>query len=73
MQISRRSLFLGTAGLGVLGAGAVSLPGGGPRTFFGGVPLRHDFSPPGTRFSPEQLRSELTWLVNTMREVGARP
>lgn len=74
VHFSRRAWLLGSAaGIGVLGAGAVSLPGGGPQTFFGGVPPRHELAPLGTRFQPELLRTELTWLVDSMREVGARP
>ncbi|HZY99617.1 MAG TPA: hypothetical protein VFE36_08595 [Candidatus Baltobacteraceae bacterium] len=69
MRISRRAL-LGSAGALVAGAAALSLPGGGPRTFFGGVPPRYDFALPGTMFSPAELRAELTWLVATLREVG---
>lgn len=56
-----------------MGAAALSLPGGGPQTFFGGTPPQHDFAPPGTTFSAAELRAELTWLVDTMREVGAKP
>ncbi|HEY1977859.1 MAG TPA: S41 family peptidase [Candidatus Baltobacteraceae bacterium] len=72
MRISRRAL-LGSAGALVAGASALSLPGGGPRTFFGGTPPPHDFAPLGTMFSVAELRAELTWLVDTMREVGAKP
>jgi C-terminal processing protease CtpA/Prc len=73
MPISRRAWLFGAAGSVVLGAGALSIPGGGPRSLFGGTPPVHDSSPPGTIYSPEQLRAELTWLVDTMREVGANP
>lgn len=51
----------------------MSLPGGGPGTYLGGVRPRYDFAPLGTMFSPIELRTELTWLTETMREVGAKP
>jgi hypothetical protein len=40
---------------------ALSLPGGGPR------------AAPGTVFDPPELRAELAWLVETLREVSAKP
>ena len=56
-----------------MGAAALSLPGGGLQTFFGGTPPVHDFAPLGTVFSAAELQAELTWLVETMRDVGAKP
>lgn len=73
MPISRKAWLVGGLSLTAAGVTALSLPGGGPRTFFGGTPPPHDFAPAGTLFSPQQLRAELTWLVDTMREVGANP
>jgi hypothetical protein len=60
-------------GAAAAGLTVVSLPGGGPRTFFGGTAPAHEFAPAGAVFSPRELRAELTGLVDTMREVGANP
>jgi hypothetical protein len=73
MPISRRACLVGGAGALVAGAGIVSIPGGGPRTFFGGVAPRYGIAAPGRKFSPADLRAELEWLVGTLREVGAQP
>ncbi len=73
MGISRRTWLFGSSGLFVAGALGLSLPGGGPRTYFGGIPAATDVAAPGTMFSPAEQRAELTWLVDTLREVGARP
>jgi hypothetical protein len=73
MRISRRSLLLGAGGAVVASAGLVSLPGGGPRTYWGGIPPAYDFGAFGAAYAPQELRAELSWLVDTMREVGAKP
>lgn len=73
MTISRRAWFAGAAGAVAAGGMALSIPGGGPRTYFGGETPTTHFAPPGTVFSIEELRAELDWLVKTMREVGAKP
>jgi Peptidase family S41 len=73
VSISRRTWLLGAAGAAALGAGALSIPGGGPSAFFAGTPARTDIAPYGTRFSPSELRGELSWLVQTLREVGVKP
>lgn len=73
MRISRRALLLGTAGCAAVGAGLLSIPGGGPRTFFGGVAPSYDLPPAGQEISPKDMRAELDWLVSTLREVGVTP
>ncbi|HKU80893.1 MAG TPA: S41 family peptidase [Candidatus Tumulicola sp.] len=73
MPISRLVWLTGSLGFTAVGLTALSLPGGGPRSFFGGQPPQRDFAPPNTLFSPNELRTELAWLVDTMREVGANP
>ena len=70
---SRRTFLYGSLGVVAAGSLAVSLPGGGPQTFFGGIPPQVDFAPPGAQLAPEVLRGELDWLVETLREVAARP
>jgi C-terminal processing protease CtpA/Prc len=73
MPISRLAWLLGTAGAAALGAIALSLPGGGPQAYLGGVAPETNFAPFGATFTQDELRAELGWLVATMREVGARP
>lgn len=73
MPISRRNWLLGSAGVLVAGALGVSLPGGGPRTYFSGVPPILPPLDPTRLFSPQIMRDELTWLVDTLVEVGAQP
>jgi hypothetical protein len=73
MPISRKTWLLGGLSVTAAGLTILSLPGGGPPTFFGGTPPARDFAPVGTSFSVHDLRAELTWLVDTMREVGANP
>jgi Peptidase family S41 len=73
MPVSRKAWLLGGLGVTATGVTLLSLPGGGLRTFFGGISPPNHFAPLGTTFSPQQLRAELTWLVDTMREVGANP
>lgn len=73
MSISEKIWLLGGISSIAAGLAALSLAGGGPRTFFGGVAPSRNFAPAGTLFSPNELRAELKWLVDTMREVGANP
>jgi hypothetical protein len=73
MPISRKTWLFGGFGLATAGLSAVSLPGGGPRTFFGGMLPPQNFAPAGTLFPPNESRAELAWLAATMREVGANP
>jgi Peptidase family S41 len=74
MPISRRGWLLGSAGALILGAGGLSFTGGGPRSYFGGVTPKYDhLAPLGTIFTPDQLRTELAFLVSSLRELGARP
>ncbi len=73
MPISRRTWLFGGFSLTAAGLTALSLPGGGPRTFLGGAAPPQNLAPAGTLFSSHEQRAELSWLVDTMREVGANP
>jgi Peptidase family S41 len=73
MPLSRRAWTIGGAGALAAGAGILSLPGGGPRTFLGGTVPQSSVVAPGTTLTPNELHAELDWLVATLREVGAEP
>jgi hypothetical protein len=73
VPISRKAWLVGGTGALIAGAGILSLPGGGPRTFLGGAVPPYRVARPGTNLSPAELHAELDWLVSTLREVGAQP
>jgi Peptidase family S41 len=73
VRLSRRAWIGGLGGTAIVGAAALSIPGGGPKTYLGGTPPKYDFAPFDSLYSPDEMRAELDWLVATMYEVGAKP